>query len=90
MSLNVKFYKLRLLKKFLEQTSHARNILMNELIDNASDPTIYLRRVRMLKHLAQYERQIIEKIQNFDSDHEEDFCEEIVIAGLQNILNKSA
>ncbi len=92
MSVNVDFYKIRILKNFLQQTEQARTNLLNELIANATDPTIYKRRFRMLKQLNQYENLIIEKIQCFDTDDVTDF--EIgyanLTAGLKYILNKSA
>lgn len=72
-SVNVKFYKIKLLQDFLSDTAKVRSQLLEELKINATDPTIVKRRFRMLRHLSQFENQIIEKIQNFDTDDVEDF-----------------
>jgi hypothetical protein len=72
MTTNLKFYKIKLLEKFLTDTAAERVKLLDELKVNATDPTIVLRRYRMLKHLSMYETQIIEKIQNFDTDDVKD------------------
>jgi hypothetical protein len=90
MFLNLKFYKIKILKNFLLHTNEARNQLLDELITNTTDPVLYIRRFRMLTHLAQYENQIIKKIQNFDTDNVEELELTSLINGLQIILNKSA
>lgn len=90
MLLNLKFYKIKILKNFLQHTNEARSLLLDELITNATDSVLYTRRFRMLEHLAQYENQIIKKIQNFDTDNVEELELKHLINGLQLILNKSA
>jgi hypothetical protein len=92
MTVNIDYYKIKILKKFLQQTEQARTNLLNELIINATDPVIYKRRFRMLSHLNHYEEQVIKKIQCFETDDVHDF--EIgyrnLSVGLHFILNKSA
>lgn len=92
MAPNIDYYKIKILKKFLHETEQARASLLNELIINATDPVIYNRRFRMIRHLNQYEEQVIKKIQLFDTNDAKDF--EIgyvnIIMGLNSILNKSA
>lgn len=73
MSNNLKFYKIKLLTEFLKDTATARSQLLDELTVNATDSTIVKRRLRMLRHLSQYEDQIIKKIQDFETDDVEDF-----------------
>jgi len=87
---NTKFYKIKILKEFLAETAKARQALLNELITNATDPVIVKRRYRMLRHLALYENQIIEKIQNFETDNVTDIVDSLDYANLSNILNRSA
>jgi hypothetical protein len=92
MTVNIDYYKIKILKEFLHQTEQARTNLLNELIINATDPVIYKRRFRMLMHLGQYEIQIIKKIQEFDTDDVHDFHSGYtkLLSGLNFILNKSA
>lgn len=90
MEKNVKFYKILLLKNFIEQTSQARTQLLNELAINATDPTLYMRRVRMLAQLSQYENQIIKKIQDFDTDDVKDLSMNNLSLGLHFVLNRNA
>ena len=90
MTPNVKYYKIVLLKDFLEKTHQARMHLFDELAIHAIDPVIYKRRFRMLSQLNQYEEQIIKKIQNFDTVDVDDLTISPLVQGLYNILNKSA
>jgi hypothetical protein len=88
MTANLKFYKIKLLEKFLTDTAAERERLLDELKVNATDPIIVLRRFRMLKHLSMYETQIIEKIQNFDTDNVEDIQQACI--DINAILHRSA
>jgi hypothetical protein len=90
MTLNVKYYKLVLLKDFLEKTHQARMQLFNELAIHAIDPVIYKRRFRMLTQLNQYEEQIIKKIQNFETTDASDMSIDVLFDGLRLILDRSA
>lgn len=73
MTPNVKFYKIKFIKEFNERCDQERNLLINEMIENATDPTIVARRIRMLKHLAEYQAQMYNKIQSFETDDPNDF-----------------
>ena len=66
--MNDTFFKLRLLNEFLVESQARRSMLLEELIDNATDPVVKKRRFRMLSNLAAYEASIIKKIANFDTD----------------------
>jgi hypothetical protein len=90
MSINTKFYKIKLLKQFLERTDLARKTLFNELIVNATDPTVYKRRFRMLQQLNDYETQVLKKIYDFDTDDIADLDLEKLLMGLRPILNRNA
>jgi hypothetical protein len=90
MTLNVKYYKIVLLKDFLEKTHQARMQLFDELAIHAIDPVIYKRRFRMLSQVNLYEEQIIKKIQNFDTLEANDLTITPLVKGLYNILDKSA
>lgn len=87
---DIKFYKIKLLNNFLEKTNQARSRLLNELAINATDPTLYQRRLRMLTHLSEYEAQIIKKIQVFETDDPKDLSITNISRGLHLILNKDA
>lgn len=90
MPINTKFYKIKLLKQFLERTDLARKTLFNELIVNATDSTVYKRRFRMLRQLNDYETQVLKKIYDFDTDDIADLDLEKLLMGLRPILNRNA
>ena len=70
---NIKFYKIKFIKEFNEKCDFERNQLINEMIDNAIDPTIVKRRIRMLEQLAEYQVQIYKKIEAFETDDPNDY-----------------
>ena len=70
---NIKFYKIKFIKEFNEKCDFERNQLINEMIDNATDPTIVKRRIRMLEQLAEYQVQIYKKIEAFETDDPHDY-----------------
>lgn len=90
MNSGVKFYKIKLIKKLLTCTEQVRSQLLNELTVNATDPTVFKRRIRMIKHVNLYENQLIEKIQNFETDDINDLISFEPIVSIQNIINRSA
>lgn len=70
---NIKFYKLKFIKEFNQRCDWERSQLINEMIENATDPTIVMRRIRMLQQLAEYQVQIYKKLENFETDDPADF-----------------
>ena len=70
---NIKFYKIKFIKEFNEKCDFERNQLINEMIDNATDPTLVKRRIRMLEQLAEYQVQIYKKIEAFETDDPNDY-----------------
>jgi hypothetical protein len=87
---SVKFFKIKLIKKLLKSTEHAKNQLMDELITNATDSTIVKRRLRMIKNLNSYESQLIEKIQQFDTNDANDLVGFEPDKYIHQIINRSA
>lgn len=90
MTNGVKFYKIRLIKKLLHFTNQARNKLLEELIIDATDPTIIKRRIRTIRHLNLYENQLLEKIQNFQTDDVTDLNNFNPGPAIQDIVNRNA
>jgi hypothetical protein len=90
MTTSVKFFKIKLIKKLLKSTEQAKNQLMDELIANATDPTIVKRRLRMIKNLNSYESQLIEKIQQFDTNDANDLVRFEPDKYIHQIINRSA
>lgn len=86
----IKFYKIKLIKKIIKQIDQAREQLFNDLVTNATDPTIFKRRLRMLKHLNLYENQLVEKVQQFQTDDVNDLLNFDPRPGIRNIINPSA
>lgn len=71
--MNITLLKLQLLNEFLAESQKHQQILLDELIDNATDPVIKKRRFRMLSNLAVFESTVIKKIHEFDTDDVGDF-----------------
>ena len=67
------FFRIKLLRDFLNETQKARQQLFDELVANATDSVVFMRRHRMLAQLSLFEAQLIEKIYNIDTDCEDDF-----------------
>ena len=67
------FFRIKLLKDVLNETQEARQQLFDELVANATDSVVFMRRYRMLAQLSAFEAQLIEKIYNIDTDCEDDF-----------------
>ena len=89
--MNTTLFKLRMINDFLIESQRHRQILLNELIDNATDPIIKKRRFRMLSNLATFEASIIKKISEFETDDVHDlFFVEPIIEELSRLLDRSA
>ena len=67
-----KFYKIKLINRLLEHTHRLRTDLLHELTTNATDPVVFKRRLRMLRHVNSYESQLLQKIENFETDDIQD------------------
>lgn len=89
--MNTTLLKYKLLDEFLTETQKHRSLLLQELLDNATDPVIKKRRFRMLSNLSTYESSMIKKIYEFDTTNPGDLSvfdglyEEIV-----SLLDRSA
>ena len=90
MTNNIKYYKIRTIKKLIKETTNQRNLLLDELIDQATDPVIFTRRVRMLTQLSQLEIQLLLKIQSLETDDVNDLDWETIGYDLKHIINRGA
>jgi|694.fasta_scaffold127222_3 hypothetical protein len=90
MNTSSKFYKIKLIKKLIAFVHEQRQILLSELITNATDPTIFNRRCQMLQQLNLYENQLVAKIYNFETDSIDDLQQNYLFDGINLILNRSA
>jgi len=70
---NEKFFKLRLLKQCLAESSQARETLFNDLVANASNSDLFKQRFETLNLLSQRESELIKKILEFETDNVLDF-----------------
>jgi hypothetical protein len=89
MKSSTEYFRVKLLQQFLEATAKSRTSLLADLVNKATDPVIVMRRFRMLRQLAEYESQIVAKIQNFDTDDVLDFSQNI-LCEIQYITNYSS
>lgn len=90
MSTKQTFYRILMLQEFLAKVQEAKEELLNELINRATDPVILKRRFRMLSQLSLYESMIISKIYNLETDNNNDFLKFDYINNITAIINKSA
>jgi hypothetical protein len=67
--MNTTLLKYKLLDEFLAETQKHRCLLLEELLDNATDPVIKKRRFRMLSNLSTFESSMIKKIYDFETDN---------------------
>lgn len=73
METNVKFYKMKFLIEFNKMCESHRQKLIDEMVDNGTDPVVVKRRMRMIANLSEYQSQIITKLMSFDTDDASDF-----------------
>jgi len=90
MSTKQTFYRIIMLQEFLAKVQVAKEELLNELINKATDPVILKRRFRMLSQLSLYESIIVSKIYNLETDDNNDFLKFDYINNITAIVNKSA
>ena len=90
MSANIKFYKIKLIKKLSQEVHVIRTQLLDELVINATDSVILRRRLRMIRHINQYESQLIKKIEQFNTDDPKDLDPYFLLSSLRDIVNRSA
>lgn len=90
MTVNFKFYKLKLIHKFLSESAKLRQQLLDELIIYATDPVRHPRRIRMLSQLSDYESQILKKIESFEPDVVEDLDLGILKKEMYEVCHRSA
>ena len=90
MTINFDFYKLKLVQDTVQLVADARTKLLEELLIHASDPTIKMRRFRMLKQLSQFESQIIEKIWKFETDDHRDLLQIKLLDEIRSEVSRDA
>ena len=90
MTINFDFYKLKLVQDTVQLVADARTKLLEELLIHASDPTIKMRRFRMLKQLSQFESQIIEKIWKFETDDHRDLLQIKLLDEIRSVVSRDA
>jgi len=93
MQINQTFVKLKLLNDLLTESICTRQSLLDECISiGGTNPTVLMRRFRMLDQLNQFESDIINKIYNveIDSISELDSSINIIRHELAAVSNRSA
>jgi len=66
------FHKTKLIYKISTYIAEKRKIVLRDLVAYTTDPVRYSRRMRTLTQLAQYEHDLLVKIQNFETDEAAD------------------
>jgi hypothetical protein len=77
------FYKTRLIYQISQYIADHRQTLLEDLVAYSKDPVRYSRRIRMLTQLAEYEQQILKKINNFETNDEEDISKHHALTQLK-------
>lgn len=92
--INHQFYKTLLVNLLEEKVAPMKVMLLSELTELASDPVLWKRRFRMLKHLNEWHAQIIYKIYQFETNDVNDYASssflETVELELKEITSKNA
>lgn len=88
--MNDTLLRINLLCEFLSEVERVKKLLLDELIDNATDPVIRMRRFRMLQNLAQMESDMIQKISAFQSDNLEEWQDKTPFTDISAVVNRSA
>lgn len=84
------FFRLVALKNFLDESARLKTKLLDELIAHATNPTIRMRRFRMLRQLSFYEHQIIQKIESLATDDCFDFIDNSIDQELRKVVSRNA
>ena len=77
------FKKTRLIYEISNFIKDQRFLLLTDLVAYTKDPVRYKRRLRMLIQLADYEKQILEKIRDFETNDPADFERYMALGLLQ-------
>jgi len=87
------FYKTSTAYKVLDLINVERELLKSELVAYSKDPVRYSRRFRMLINLAQYEVNILTKLQNFYTDNADDLktlMVDIIATEIKSLVDRDA
>jgi hypothetical protein len=87
--MNTAFLKTKLLDNLLKDTQAERQRLMDEAIIKTNNPTVSMRRFRMLSQLSEYESVVINKIMQLESDDVCDFIDNAYRAEISNIVDRA-
>jgi hypothetical protein len=68
-STNSSYLQNRVLYKSLKKIQEAKSKALTDLIAYTDDPVRYKRRLRFIKELITYEKNLLENFENFDSDN---------------------
>ena len=90
MTSGIKFYKIKLINRLLDRTHRVRSRLLDELATNATDPVVFKRRLRMLRHVNSYESQLLQKIENFETDDMQDLINFNIVPFLKDVAWRSS
>jgi hypothetical protein len=86
------YYKLVAANIFSCLVNKHKSALHQELYDLAADTLLVKRRLRMLRHLSEYESSIYAKLNQFDSENLQDYVQAIYLIAieLQNVTDRCA
>ena len=85
------FHQSKIIYIILQLIQKERDLLVTDLVAYAQDPIRYTRRMRMLINLADYEKRILEKIRDFESDEAQDlYIVDQISNEISSIVNRNA
>jgi len=88
--MNTIYIKLQVLEEFFKEVDFQKQKLINELVVNANNNILKIRRCRMLSQLAMYESRTVQKILNFESDNFDDYFVANFREEIAKVVNRSA
>ena len=87
--MNTAFLKIKLLDNLLKTIQVERQLLLDEAIIKTNNPTLRMRRFRILSQLAEYESVTINKILLLESDDVCDFMNQAYLLEISNVVDRS-
>jgi len=90
MAIGQRYFRIKHLKYLIDTCQRHREKLIDELIDNATNDTLVMRRFRMIHELSSFESSMTKKIYNFQTNDVEDFNLAWIDQQISFITNRNA
>ena len=83
--INHKFYKLRWLREWVQQSESTRATLLEALINNASSSEKFDQNFNALIEFLSFEQSVLQKLKSFDTEDENDYRQSPFLTNLYRL-----